>query len=351
MSALFYLIILLSVLVLIHEFGHFLAARFFGVGVPVFSLGFGPVLLRKTIGDTEFRLSLVPLGGYVQLFGEDSEQNYTVKEREMAFCHKKLWKRSIIVAMGVIFNFLFAIAIFSGISFNYGKMVVYPIVEEFAENSPAKNAGMQINDLILKINDQNIASLNDVAMELSSSKGDISVLVKRNNENLVLRFTPMIIGRNVAGRDMDTRMMGVVFRTESVQLGVLSSMASGIEQTYDICKMNIFGIKNMITGKLAVQENLGGPIMIAKLSDQSAQQGIVVFLNFMAVISACLGIINLLPLPVLDGGHLMFYAIEGVLRRPINKRFIVIMNIVGTFLLFALMFFAIFNDIMNFIIK
>src|SRR3989339_593052 len=300
MDAMFYFIIVIGVLVFVHEMGHFLAAKKFGVRVEAFSIGFGPALLKKRIGETEYRLSLVPLGGYVKMFGEDS--NFICSEEEIAvsFVYQKLWKKFIIVAMGVTFNFLLAIVIFSGLNMTSERQVFYPIVVEFTENSPAKDVGMQIGDRILKINDNNISTFNDIRLELHSAKGDIDVLVER------------------------------------------------IKDTYEVGKLNLLGIKKMVTGELSARDNLGGPIMIAKASAETAKYGLKSFLWFIAIISVCLGVINLFPIPALDGGHLLIYTIEGVISRPVNKTIEKCLNVAGVLLLVALMVFTVGNDFLNF---
>src|SRR3989339_723054 len=306
MDAMFYFIIVIGVLVFVHEMGHFLAAKKFGVRVEAFSIGFGPALLKKRIGETEYRLSLVPLGGYVKMFGEDS--NFICSEEEIAvsFVYQKLWKKFIIVAMGVTFDFLLAIVIFSGLNMTSERQVFYPIVVEFTENSPAKDVGMQIGDRILKINDNNISTFNDIRLELHSAKGDIDVLVERNKESLILRINPQIVkGKNITGKEMDT-------------------------------------------GELSARDNLGGPIMIAKASAETAKYGLKSFLWFIAIISVCLGVINLFPIPALDGGHLLIYTIEGVISRPVNKTIEKCLNVAGVLLLVALMVFTVGNDFLNF---
>ncbi|OGF27289.1 RIP metalloprotease RseP [Candidatus Falkowbacteria bacterium RIFOXYB2_FULL_34_18] len=349
MDAMFYFIIVIGVLVFVHEMGHFLAAKKFGVRVEAFSIGFGPALLKKRIGETEYRLSLVPLGGYVKMFGEDS--NFICSEEEIAvsFVYQKLWKKFIIVAMGVTFNFLLAIVIFSGLNMTSERQVFYPIVVEFTENSPAKDVGMQIGDRILKINDNNISTFNDIRLELHSAKGDIDVLVERNKESLILRINPQIVkGKNITGKEMDMKVMGVVFKVETVRLGIISSVQSGIKDTYEVGKLNLLGIKKMVTGELSARDNLGGPIMIAKASAETAKYGLKSFLWFIAIISVCLGVINLFPIPALDGGHLLIYTIEGVISRPVNKTIEKCLNVAGVLLLVALMVFTVGNDFLNF---
>lgn len=346
MNAFFCFFIVLGILVFIHELGHFLAAKLCGVRVISFSLGFGPVLFKKDFWDTEFRISLIPFGGYVQMFGEDpSIELVSDGEKKRSFNSQKSWKKIIIVSMGVIFNFVFAIIIFSGLNMISEKQIVYPVVGGFTENSPAQKAGIQIGDKIIRINGQKISDWRDIVMELHGAKDGVMVQVERYSKVFDLYvYTESVKIKVLSGEELDSKGIGIYFKHGLVHLGFFDSLKSGVKEVYGIGRSNAVGIKKMIVGTISAKENIGGPIAIAKMASESAKSGWEDFFWFLGFVSVCLGFINLVPIPVLDGGHIAAYGIEWITGRSINKTVWMVLNKIGYYLLIALMIFVVIND-------
>lgn len=341
-------IIVLGILIFFHELGHFLMARLFGVGVQKFSLGFGPRLLGKKIGITDYRISLVPLGGYVKMVGEEPDSEIDPAQIPISFTHKHVFKRILIVAAGPFFNILLAVIIFFGIFQLSGTFLLKPSIGDITEGTPAHREGLKKNDLIVAIDGSPISSWDEMAETISSSGGKtLKLSVRRGETSLGINITPELkTTKNLFGEDIHRYMIGVTASGDVFlkELNPFQAFWESIIQTYNITKLTVVTVGKLIQGKVSAK-TLGGPIMIAQMAGQQAKQGAVNLLFFTALISINLAIINILPIPVLDGGHLLFFFIELITRRPVNTKMREIAQQAGVFLLILLMIFVFYNDI------
>ncbi|MBN2224464.1 MAG: RIP metalloprotease RseP [Deltaproteobacteria bacterium] len=348
-----YFIILLGVLIFVHELGHFIAAKSMGVRVLTFSLGFGPRVVGKKIGDTDYRLSAFPLGGYVRMSGDDPSQTPTEEERPYSFLTQKNWKKIIIVGAGPLFNLIFAIIVL-WLVFMAGVPVIDPVLGELKKGFPAETSGLLPGDRILSINGNAVDEWESMAKVITESGGaPLEFLIVRNEKELVFQVTPIFEdGLSDILTPQKKYMVGITPSGDYhvVHYGVLSAAREGFIQTGQLIYLTFLVIGKMFTGEVALN-NLGGPILIAKVAGEAARLGIMPYLNFMALISINLAILNLLPVPVLDGGHLLFFAIEGIIRRPINLKVKEIALQIGLGLLVLLMILAFYFDIERLIIS
>lgn len=426
METLLAFLVLIGVLVWFHEFGHFLFAKFFGVRVEVFSIGFGPVLVRKKWGETEYRLSAVPLGGFVKLYGEEEKL-----EDPRAFSSKKNWQKILIAFAGPLFNFLLAILVFSFI-YAVGRptpsyVLEKPVVGQVAEKSPAQKLGLQAGDIIVEINGNKVSTWKDVENAVLNSilKKDWNVVVLRGGQKLLLSgkvelskagsfgaepYIKPVIGNvlpkspadqvgikegdeilEVNGKSIsswydavknirDTKgdvvklklrrgtqvlekivvpikdkrtgipILGISPRIQivSVKEPIDKAFFEGFEKTKNLTLLSLKAIWGLVTGGISVK-TLGGPIAIAQLAGESAQQGIIAFLGMMAFISVQLAVFNLIPLPVLDGGLILLFLIESLRGKPLSQRFKENWQRVGFAIIIALSALVILNDIVRLI--
>jgi len=354
MNTLFSFILVLGLLIFVHELGHFLFAKLFGVRVLKFSLGFGPKLVGKVIGETEYVISAFPLGGFVKMFGENpDEQEITAEDRKGSFAHKPVWQRFMVVLAGPVFNLLFSIVLFflvftfvgiptSGDTTQIGKV---------NENSPAAAAGMQAGDVIVRIDDRTTIGWIDVLEAVKNSAGEpISVDVEREGERLTLEIVPAIDAvKNVFGEEVEKRYMIGIMKADELSYEkstLLGAMQSACRQTWMYITLTVMGFVKIIQQVVPASE-IGGPILIAQIAGEQMKAGWLNLIYFMSLLSVNLGILNLLPIPVLDGGHLVFLTIEGVRRKPLNERAQIIAQQVGIGLLATLMIFVFYNDIVR----
>jgi regulator of sigma E protease len=341
-------IIVLGVLIFFHELGHFIVARLFGVGVEKFSLGFGPKLLGKKIGITDYRISAIPLGGYVKMVGEEPDAEVDPAEIPISFTHKNVFQRILIVAAGPLFNFLLAIVIFFGMFQTSGMYVLNASVGKVEAGSPASRGGLEKGDLIVAIDDNPVNTWDDMASIISQSQGkSLSLSVRRGEEPVSITITPELKQtKNIFGEDLDRYMIGIAASGDGFTraLNPFQAMAESILQTYRISELTILSIVKLIQGVLPAK-TLGGPIMIAQMAGQQAKEGAANLIFLIAVISINLGILNFLPIPVLDGGHLCFFFIEAVKGKPVNTRMREIAQQAGIFVLILLMILVFYNDI------
>ncbi len=443
-------IIVLGVLIFFHEFGHFIVARLFGVGVEKFSLGFGPRLIGKKVGITDYRISAIPLGGYVKMVGEEPDADVDPADIELSFTHKHVVKRMLIVAAGPVFNILLAILIFFVFFSITGIDDIKPIIRQVQADSAAQKAGLQINDLVMSIDGKDITawydldeaitesngklltlgvsrdgdqlmidvtpelkqgidllgdsisyydigisafpelkamigeinagfpaekaglkkgdqivSINGIPIEnwrqmqaiISSSGGvELSLIIKRDEEIFSVNLTPQQVEtKNHLGEVEKRYLIGistqqtVIPQADQVtkRLNPIKAAVESIKRTYSVCVLMVRSVVKMIDGSIP-KENLGGPIMIAKMAGDQARQGIGKLVQFIAFISINLAIINLLPIPVLDGGHLLFFTIEAIKRRPVSVKVREVAQQVGLFILIMLMILVFYNDITRF---
>ena len=355
-------IVLILVVVFIHEYGHYYFAKKYGVGVTDFSIGFG----REIFGwndksGTRWKICWIPLGGYVKFFGDrnvfsqaDQEKiinKYSAEDQNKLFVLKPLYQRAIIVAAGPFANFLLAIMIFLSIYMFIGKDFTPAMINEVQNESPAQIAGLKKNDLILEIDGNKVQSILDVSKLIMMSTSEfIDFKIQRFENELILKVKPNIIeAEDNIGNKVKKRIVGITlspFNNEinHVKLGPAKALYHSINEVYFVCISSLKYLGSIIGGS-GDSSQLGGPIRIAKITGQVAEIGFITFLSIMAYISISLGLINLFPIPLLDGGHLMFYGFEKVLGRPLSQKTQEGFFRIGLFLLLSLMFFATFNDL------
>lgn len=342
--------IVLGVLIFVHEFGHFLLAKLMGVGVKKFSLGFGPKIVGKKIGMTEYLISAIPLGGYVKMVGESPEKELDESLLPLSFSHKSLFKRSLIVLAGPAFNLLLSVVIFFVFFQVSGLPIMKPEVGEVQEGMPAHEAGIRTGDRVLSIDGKPVARWEDLAdLIKQSSGGPLRIEILRDNSTLLVKMVPKLVSsKNLFGEPVEKYVIGITASGAVTieRLNPFQSAAQGVLQTWQIGKLTVLAIGKIIAGTISAK-TLGGPIMIAQLAGQQAEAGIINLIFFIALLSVNLGIINLLPIPVLDGGHLLFFLIEAVSRRPINLKMREVAQQVGIFILVLLMIFVFYNDIVR----
>ncbi len=346
-------IVLLVILIFVHELGHFLVAKLSGVGVLKFSLGFGPKLFGRKYGETEYLVSAVPLGGYVKLLGESESEEVSEADEKRSFLKQTVSKRIAIVAAGPIFNLLFAV-IFFWTGYMLGVPVPTAEIGEIQKASVAESSGLQAKDVIVQINDQKIADWGDVVENVSGSNGrELRVTVKRGAEEKAIRVIPQLTNAtNIFGEKTRAYKMGII---QSDQFVIRSenparALVSGVKKTWNVIELTVLSVVKMIEGVVS-PKTLGGPILIAQLAGAQVKQGLVSFLFLMGLLSVNLSILNLLPIPVLDGGHLFFNVIELIIGREVNLKWREIAQQIGLFLLVILMLFVFYNDIVRIINK
>jgi len=355
-------LILIMIVVFIHEYGHYYFAKRYGVGVTDFSIGFG----REIFGwndksGTRWKVCWIPLGGYVKFFGDrnvfsQTEQQeiinkYSEDDRQKLFILKPLYQRSLIVAAGPLANFFLAILIFTMINMFVGKDMTPALVDEVQKDSPAFVANMKKNDTIIYIDNKKVESILEVSTFINTSTAEtIEFVVLRNDQEISLLVKPNLVdGKDSLGNSVKKRMIGIKlspFNNEYTKqrLGPTKAIYYSVKEVWFVTTTSLNYLGKMITGS-ADSSQLGGPIRIAKITGQVAEHGIIPFLSIMAYISISLGLINLFPIPMLDGGHLMFYLIEKILGRPLSQKIQEGFFRIGLFLLLSLMFFVTFNDL------
>lgn len=435
-------LVVLGILVAFHELGHFLAARWVGVKVLKFSIGFGPKILGRQVGETEYLISAVPLGGYVKLFGEEETEAITAEDRRRSFIHQGLWAKFLVVAAGPGFNFILAYVIFTAwLSTGYALPVptfkdITPVIEAVAADSPAAKAGLMVGDLIKKIDGKDIVTRVELLNAVAKSDGaPLTLEVLRDDRLQTITVTPIpaqqqgarreepayylgveeippLVNEVVPGKPAATagfragdrivsiegttihtwmQMTGLVRENpgkplhvdvlregkrisltvtpasetvtvdgQSVQIGKIGiagpdrslmkssnplvAIYDGVEATWKWTELTTIGFYKMIVGDIS-SKNIGGPLTIAKISGEAAEQGPSNVLFLIALLSINLGILNLLPIPILDGGHLLFFLLEGILRKPLGDRQREMAQQVGLVLLVGVMIFAFWNDL------
>lgn len=336
----------LGVLIVFHEFGHFLLAKLSGVGVLTFSVGFGPKLWVKKKGETEYALSAFPLGGYVKMVGEDPEEEVKAVDLERSFAHKSLLKRIAIVAAGPGFNLLLAVFLLMVVFLFYGVPVLSNLVGAVEPESPAAQVGIQKGDRIIAVDSQAVTAWDDLSSAIKQSGGKpLGLRIQRGDQEVAMTVQPKKREvKNIFGELKEDWMIGIGSQVSIEKGDPGLAVSRAFVQTYEYSKLTLIGLYKMITREVSPR-NLGGPILIAQMAGQQAQEGIGSFLAFLAVLSINLGVLNLLPVPVLDGGHLFFFAIEAIIGRPVSLKYREKAQQVGIFLLLMLMIFAFANDI------
>ena len=351
----------LTIVVFFHELGHFLVARWAGVKVLTFSLGFGPELAGfNDRHGTRWKISAIPLGGYVKFFGDDSEAStpssealasMTEEERAGSFHHKKVASRAAIVAAGPIANFILAIVIFTCLFTFFGKPSTTARVDQVEVGSAAAAAGFQVGDVVTKIDDKSIGSFSDMQRIVGTRAGEqLTFTVKRGDSTLQLRGTPEL--KEVKDPFGNAHRLGVLGITRKTAAGDVTTervdhataLWLGVKETWFVIDQTLSYIGNVFTGR-AGADQIGGPIRIAQISGQVATLGITPLLHLAAVLSISIGLLNLFPVPLLDGGHLLFYAAEVVRGRPLSDKSQEYGFRFGLVLVLMLMVFAFYNDV------
>ena len=341
--------IVLGFLIIFHELGHFLVAKRVGVSVLKFSVGFGPKLFGRKFGETEYVVSAIPLGGFVKMVGEDPDEVLTPEELAVSFQGKSLWQRTAIVLAGPMANLLLSFVLFSLVFGIYGARTPSDAarVGGVAAGDPAAAAGLQAGDVISKVDGVTVESWDKLSETIRGSGGRTLMLsVDRGGEILEIPVTPKAkADRTLLGETVgNAYFIGIERGFDQEQVGWFDAIGYGASQTFWWIKTLTMSIVKMIQGRIPADQ-IGGPILIVQQAGEQARQGFESLINFMAVISINLGVLNLLPIPVLDGGHLFFFMIEGVLRRPLASRHREIAQQVGLVVLITLMAFAFYNDI------
>ncbi|WP_428484636.1 RIP metalloprotease RseP [Rhodopila sp.] len=341
-------IVVLGVLVFFHELGHYLAARWRGVRVETFSIGFGQAITSWTDRHgTLWKLAWIPLGGYVKLHGQERPEDVSDEVRAgwvrgQTFHEKSVLSRAIVVAAGPVANFLLAMVVFAGLFIAVGKPVVLPIVAEVLPDSAAAHAGLLANDRIIAIGADHIGTFEDLQRIVTTRPGQtLQMTVQRGGADQTLPVTTE--SRDVGGHQVG--LLGIKGGAVAYQhVGVAAAVWGGITQTWTITAETVKGLAQMISGTRGTDE-LGGPLRIAQLSGQVAQLGFASLVSFIAVLSVNLGLINLFPIPVLDGGHLLFYLAEALRGRPLPPRAQEYGFRAGLAVLACLFVFATWNDL------
>jgi regulator of sigma E protease len=351
-----FFILALAPLIFIHEMGHYLVARWCGIKAEVFSIGFGKRLFGWTDArGTDWRVCLVPLGGYVRFAGDmspvsepnDNWLQLPEAERSVTFQSKPLWQRALVVAAGPITNLLLAVLIFAGFALAFGKSVTPPVVQDVVAGSPAEKAGLTVGDTIMRINGSDIATFDEVSAMVQDRPGMLlKIDFERSGAAKTVEIVPAVRKeRDRFGNEFRYGQLGIgSSKVERVDVGLFEAPIVGVQETISTLDRMIGGLWQIITGRRSVDE-LGGPIKIAQVSGQVATMGWLAFLNFVALISINLGFINLLPIPMLDGGHLTFYALEAIRRKPTSPRVMEYAFRSGLALVFGLMVFTTLNDL------
>ena len=355
-------IALIVVVVFIHEYGHYYFAKRYGVGVTDFSIGFGKEMFGwNDKSGTRWKVCAIPLGGYVKFFGDrnvysqaDNEKiinEFSKEDQDKLFVLKPLYQRALIVFGGPLANFLLAILIFFSVYMFVGKDFTPAVINEVQKDSPAMIAGLKDNDIVVSVDGNKVKSIMEVSKFIMMSTDEfINFTVNRSNQDLTFRVKPNIIeSEDELGNKINKRMVGIKLgaynnEVNHIKLGPAKALFYSVNEVYYVCISSLKYIGSMLTGN-GDSSQLGGPIRIAKISGQVAEFGILPFISLMGYISISLGLINLFPIPMLDGGHLMFYGIEKVLGHPLSQKTQEGFFRIGMFLLLSLMFFTTFNDL------
>ncbi|WP_336064894.1 RIP metalloprotease RseP [Nitratireductor rhodophyticola] len=351
----------LTVVVFVHEMGHYLVGRWCGIGVKAFSIGFGPELFGfNDRHGTRWKLSAIPLGGYVKFTGDmsvtstpdpESTGHLSPEELRVAFHTQPVWKRAATVFAGPFFNFLLTIAVFAVMFAGFGRYVMEPIVAEVRPDTPAAVAGFQPGDRFVSVDGSQVRTFGDVQRIVSGRAGDeLSFVVRRGDEELTLTATPDLLEQKDAlGNTVKIGIIGVVNDQEMgqprlIEFGPVEALGEAVRETgYVIYRTGQF-LKRFVAGR-EDRCQLGGPVKIADMAGKAAQLGFEWLVQLVALLSVGIGVLNLLPIPPLDGGHLVFYAIEAVMRRPVSERVMDAVYRVGLFAVLAFMGFVFWNDL------
>jgi len=339
-------LLVLSLLIFFHELGHFTAARFFGVQVDVFSIGFGKKLYSRMIGKTQWSISAIPLGGYVKMKGQDDSDPTKVSDDDDSYNRKKPWQRIIILLAGPFANFLMAFLLYLAIAYlGVPKMLAY--VGKVSENTPAYKAGVTKEDKIVRINGKEVLYWEDIGKQINESNGTISLMVEREDQLITLKLLPKVIeDQNIFGEKISRRIIGIspLGTQTTVHFDFIDGFGYAWEETKRASLLIVQSIEKLITGVVGT-DKLGGVITIVDVTAKASSAGILSLLFFTALISVNLGVLNLLPIPALDGGHIMFNLYEWLRGKAPSEAVMYYITVAGWAMLISLMLLGLYNDI------
>ena len=354
MTTLLATVFILSVLVFVHEFGHFITAKLSGMRVERFSIGYPPRMIGKKIGETDYCLSWIPFGGYVKISGmvdESLDTKSLAEEPQPYEFRSKPWiSKFLVISAGSLMNILFAFVLFIALTLGTGvpeRTSTKPIIGEVLEGKPAAKAGLKPGDLIVTIDNKKIETWEELTAVIYNSAGkELNISYTRNDTIHSAKITP-VEERVLANEKGDIKTVGLIGIAAEVTIrsvGIFEAVWHGVQETYFITKLIGISVYKLITGQQSMK-SLGGPIAISKLAGESARGGLTSFFGFMAMLSLNLGLLNLMPIPVLDGGHLVYLVIEGIIGKEIPTKVKLVIQQIGMILILGLMIFAIYNDL------
>ncbi|WP_345974361.1 RIP metalloprotease RseP [Sulfurimonas sp. HSL3-7] len=339
-------LVVLSALIFFHELGHYLAARFFGVYVEVFSVGFGKKVASFRLFNTEWRIAMIPLGGYVRMKGQDDLDPTAISSDSDSYNAKAPWQRIMILAAGPAANFVIAFFLYLFIGLG-SPQVLAPVVGDVVKDSPAFVGGVESNDTIKAINGREIATWEEMSTIIKESSGTLDLTIERGNYIQHLQVTPTIQETtNLFNERVHRRMVGIGSAgvATTLDLNLFESIGYAAHETYKASTLIFKGVQKLITGDVPAKE-LGGAISIVKITADASENGWMAVFFFAALISVNLGVLNLLPIPALDGGHIMFNLYEMITKRMPSEAVLYKLTILGWALLLGLMTLGIYNDI------
>lgn len=337
-------IFVLGLLVFVHELGHFITAKMVGIRVERFSLGFPPRMIGKKIGDTDYCISWIPLGGYVKMSGmvDESLEAGNIKGEPWEYMSKPVWQRIIVISAGSIMNFLTAVAIYALLFYfiGMGEGIEGTTIGEVLSGKPAEAIGMRAGDVVTAVNGQPVQTWEEITNIIHQHpEVEIAIEWQRDGQSFSANVIPQRQENGNIG------LIGIGPKIKYRQLGFGESWVAGFTQSYTILKLTVYALKLIITGEEPVRDAIGGPLRIAEEAGKSAKLGFQYLLAFTAVISLNLGFFNMLPFPVLDGGHLVLLLIEGIRRKPLSTKTVLVVQKIGMAFLLALIVFIFFNDL------
>ncbi len=342
-------IFVLGVLVFLHELGHFTVAKLVGIRVERFSLGFPPRLFGVKIGETDYCVSLIPLGGYVKMAGMVDESLDThIQGEPWEFQSKNFWQKTAVILAGPVMNYLLAIVIFAGLTLSLGVGVTKDAtISQVSPGMPAQAAGIQPGDKIVAINGHPIKTWDEMTQLIHGNPDkDITVVWVHNGERRTAVIHTKAENVPIGGKIERVGLIGIAPKTYLVKVSPFKAIEAGWTRTWELTELVGNSLVMLVTGKASLR-NLGGPIIIAKMAGESAKSGFSTLLAFMAFISLNLAILNILPIPGLDGGHMIFIVTEAIIGKPVPTKTKLIVQQVGMFILLALIVLVVFNDLHN----
>jgi len=334
---------ILGLLVFVHELGHFLAAKWAGIRVERFSLGFPPRMFGKKIGDTDYCISWIPLGGYVKMAGMiDESMDTEIEGKPDEFMSKAVWKRAIVIGAGPFMNIVLALLFWTGLTYQDGvpEPTNLPVIDQVIPEMPAAGAGLQKNDRILAVNGEAVATWEQLTKLIHANpQKEILLEIDRQGERVQQRVTPRLDAADQKGK------IGIAQKFEMRPAGLGEAFSVACIRSWFLTREIGKFIGRLFSGQESVRDGLAGPLLMMKMAGQIAREGLGDLMHFIAVISLQLALLNLLPIPALDGGHLLFLGMETILRRPVSVRARVVVQQIGMALLLALMVFIVINDV------